>query len=223
MNDQPPRLKPTSSGRGGATELERDVLGWRELDLPGIGASVFINVVAAGLAERKIHVMRFEFPYMVERRDSGKKRPPNPQRVLLETFREVIAQVGAPSQLIIGGKSMGGRMASLIADELGVRGLLCLGYPFHPPGRPDKLRTEHLEHLATPTIIVQGDRDPFGTREDAASYALSDVIRFAWMTDGEHNFKPRVKSGVTREENLASCIDAVASFVAAPRGQALRG
>ncbi|HCK54632.1 MAG TPA: alpha/beta hydrolase, partial [Planctomycetaceae bacterium] len=62
----------------------------------------------------------------------------------------------------IGGKSMGGRMASLVADECGVAGLVCLGYPFHPPAKPEKLRTEHLAGLSTPTLIVQGDRDRFG-------------------------------------------------------------
>jgi predicted alpha/beta-hydrolase family hydrolase len=93
---------------------------------------------------------------------------------------------------------MGGRMASLVADEVGVRGLVCLGYPFHPPGQPEKTRTAHLADLRTPTLIVQGTRDTLGSQEDVAGYALSPQIRLVWLADGDHSFKPR-KSSAVRE------------------------
>src|SRR5262249_24203016 len=97
------------------------------------------------------------------------------------------------------GKSMGGRIASLIADEAVSQGLVCLGYPFHPPGRPQNLRVEHLRHLRTPALIVQGTRDSLGSREEAGGYELSPRIRIAWIDDGDHSFKPTKRSGRTLE------------------------
>jgi hypothetical protein len=183
----------------------------------GAGApmdSEFMNDMAAKLAARKVRVVRFEFPYMTERRATGKRRPPNTPKRLQDCYREVIAQLGKPERLVIGGKSMGGRIASMVADDEGVRGVVCLGYPFHPPGQPEKLRTQHLEKLKTETLIVQGERDTFGTRDEVKSFSLSRKIRFEWMPDGDHSFKPRVKSGHTLEGNLMVCVEAVARFVA---------
>ena len=181
----------------------------------GAGApmdSDWMTMVAGAVAEKGFRVVRFEFPYMAERRDTGKKRPPNPQRILEETWRTVINDLGA-DRLVIGGKSMGGRMASLVADNAGVRGLVCLGYPFHPPGRPEKLRTEHLAALKTPTLICQGERDPFGGKEEVPGYTLSKAIRLHWAPDGDHGLKPRKKSGHTEEENIAAAVDAIADFM----------
>jgi uncharacterized protein len=183
----------------------------------GAGApmdSEFMDDVAVRLAATGVRVVRFEFPYMAERRATGRKRPPNTAQELLTTYREVIEQVGEPSRLVIGGKSMGGRIASMVADAAGVRGLACLGYPFHPPGRPEKLRTEHLEGLKTNTIIVQGERDGFGARDEIKGYSLSRSIRFAWIPDGDHSFRPRVRSGHTLEENITAGVDAIAEFLA---------
>ena len=182
----------------------------------GAGAAMdseFMNVVCQGLAEQGVKVFRFEFPYMAERRETGKRKLPSPQSRLLQTWREVIDQVGSAERLVIGGKSMGGRMASLLADEIGVRGLVCLGYPFHPSGKPEQLRTAHLQQVTTPTLIVQGKRDSLGSRVDVSGYGIDPGIRFVWMPDGDHSFKPRVKSGRTLEENLAVCVETVARFV----------
>jgi hypothetical protein len=174
--------------------------------------SDWMNMLAGAVAGKGFRIVRFEFPYMAERRETGKKRPPNPQRILEETWRAVIDDLGAEN-LVIGGKSMGGRMASLVADEAGVRGLVCLGYPFHPPGRPDKLRTGHLADLRTPALICQGERDPFGTRDEVPGYALSKKIKLHWAPDGDHGLKPRKKSGHTEKENIAAAVDAIADFV----------
>ena len=139
---------------------------------------------------------------MAKRREDGTRRGPDRAPKLLGRFEEALRRVGPPSEVVVGGKSMGGRIASMLADDIGAAGLLCLGYPFHPPGKPERLRTEHLESLSTPTLIVQGTRDPFGTRDEVAGYSLSDAITFAWMEDGDHSFKPRKKSGRTLEQNL---------------------
>jgi predicted alpha/beta-hydrolase family hydrolase len=182
----------------------------------GAGAPMdapFMTEMAEGLAEAGLRVLRFEFPYMAARRADGRRRPPDPQARLLETWRAVVSRLG-PERLILGGKSMGGRMASMIADESGVRGLACLSYPFHPPGKPERLRTAHLADIAVPTLIVQGTRDPFGTREEVAGYALSPHIRLAWIEDGNHDLVPRKASGRTQAQNWDAAVAAVASFAA---------
>jgi hypothetical protein len=184
----------------------------------GAGApmdSPFMDTMAAGLAAAGLRVARFEFPYMRRRRDTGERRPPDREPVLRQAWLEVIAALGGGERLVIGGKSMGGRMASLVADEAGVRGLVCLGYPFHPPGQPDRLRTAHLQSLRTPTLIVQGTRDALGSRQDAAGYDLSPAIRILWLEDGDHSFKPRASSGHKEKEHLAAAVAAITEFIAA--------
>ena len=127
--------------------------------------------------------------------------------------------MAAQRRLLIGGKSLGGRVASLIAEEEHaagrVAGLVCLGYPFHPPKSPEKLRVAHLAELRTPTLIVQGERDPFGSRADIASYGLSEAITIHWASDGDHDLGPRGASGFTRKGNLAGAADAIAAFALA--------
>ena len=180
----------------------------------GAGApmdSQFMEQIASGLAEAGLRVARFEFPYMVKRRGDGKRRPPDRAPVLIETYLKVSAELG-PDNLIVGGKSMGGRIASMVADEVGVAGLVCLGYPFHPPGKPEKLRNEHLETLKTPALILQGERDTFGNREEVGAYTLSRSIRVDFLPDGDHDLKPRKASGRTREDNWRSAIEAVQAF-----------
>ena len=182
----------------------------------GAGApmdSPFMATIAAGLAQAGLRVARFEFPYMHRRRIDGTRRPPDRAPILLETWRTVIATLG-PGRLVIGGKSLGGRIASMLADEAGVRGLVCLGYPFHAPGRtaaPERL--VHMATLTTPTLIVQGERDALGARAEVAGYALSPAIRIAWMTDGDHSLKPRKASGGSEADNLAAAVATVVAFV----------
>lgn len=182
----------------------------------GAGApmdSPYMTAVARGLAAGGLRVARFELPYMRRRRETGERRPPDREPVLREAWHAAIAALGGGGRLVIGGKSMGGRMASLIADEAGVRGLVCLGYPFHPPGNPGRLRTAHLAGLRTPALIVQGTRDALGTREEVEGYDLSPAIRIVWMEDGDHSFKPRVASGRTERQNLEEAVAAVLGFV----------
>jgi len=173
----------------------------------------FMNSVARGVGERGIRVLRFEFPYMAARRGSGKRGAPDREPVLTASWRRVIDELGGGPRLFIGGKSMGGRIASLVADECSVRGLICLGYPFHPPGNPAKLRTKHLEDLRTPTLILQGTRDAFGSAADVEGYQLSGSIRIEWLPDGDHSFKPRASSGATEEANRKRAIESVTSFI----------
>ena len=183
----------------------------------GAGAPMdvpWMTDVAQGLAAQGLRVVRFEFPYMARRRETGKRGPPDRAPVLLESWSAVIDQLGNPDQLVIGGKSMGGRFATMVADMEGVAGLLCFSYPFHPAGRPEKTRTDHLRSLLTPTLIMQGTRDPLGNAGDVAGYELSAAIKMHWLEDGDHDLKPRKASGRTHAQNLAEAVDAAAAFVA---------
>jgi predicted alpha/beta-hydrolase family hydrolase len=189
----------------------------------GAGApmdSPWMNDMAALLSDRGIRVVRFEFPYMAGRR-TGTRRPAPRADLSVPDYLEALDQVdGSGHPLLIGGKSYGGRVASLAADQLTaegrIDGLVCLGYPFHPPEKPDAVRTAHLEHLATRTLIVQGTRDPLGSRDDVAGYALSPAITVHWLDDGEHDFRPRkAVSGRTVQQNLDECADEVSAFARA--------
>ncbi|WP_339527072.1 alpha/beta family hydrolase [Pseudomonas sp. EA_35y_Pfl2_R111] len=184
----------------------------------GAGApmdSDFMQQVAQNLAARGVAVLRFEFAYMAARRLDGKKRPPNPQAQLLEQWREVYTQVRqqVAGPLAIGGKSMGGRMASLLADELGVDALVCLGYPFYAVGKPEKPRVAHLAELRTPTLIIQGERDALGDRQAVAGYALSEAIKLHWLSAGDHDLKPLKSSGFTHQQHMQTAADAIAQFL----------
>jgi predicted alpha/beta-hydrolase family hydrolase len=175
--------------------------------------SPFMSTIAEKVAAAGTEVIRFEFEYMAKRREDGMRRGPDRTPKLVSRFNEVLRLVGPPREVVIGGKSMGGRIASMIADEVGAAGVVCLGYPFHPPGKPERLRTAHLEALGTPTLIVQGTRDRFGTEEEVASYSLSRSIELVWIGDGDHSLKPRKKSGRTLEQNLEAATSVVVELI----------
>lgn len=177
----------------------------------GAGApmdSASMNAAALALAAVGFRVARFEFGYMAARR-SGQRKPPPRADTLKPEYLAAIEALAATGTLIIGGKSMGGRVASMIADEARaagkIAGLLCLGYPFHPPGKPAQLRTAHLAALKTPALILQGTRDEFGTREEVAGYTLPPGIEVIWLEDGDHDLKPRKTiSGFSAADHLGT-------------------
>ena len=185
----------------------------------GVGMSApFMETVAEGLADNGIRVLRFHFPYMEEMVRSGTRRPPDGGAVLRQAFAEVISHCIEKEgcirkHLYIGGKSMGGRIASMVADDHQVAGVVCFGYPFHPPRKPEKLRIEHLQTLTTPMLICQGERDSFGHRIEVNQYNLSDSITIKWITDGDHSFKPRKASGVSLDENITEAVSEAAAFM----------
>jgi predicted alpha/beta-hydrolase family hydrolase len=96
------------------------------------------------------------------------------------------------------------RQPSIAADEPGETQHLC--YPFHPPGKPLQLRTEHLVALQTPTLLLQGERDPFGRREEVEGYHLSSAVELHWLLSGDHSFNPTRSSGLTEAENWAAAV-----------------
>jgi predicted alpha/beta-hydrolase family hydrolase len=181
----------------------------------GAGAGMehdFMAAVAKGLVEQGIRVVRFNFPYMMKRAEDGKKRPPDRAPKLLDAYEEVITHF-ASTPVVIGGKSMGGRMSSLLAENTLVAGIACLGFPFHPPGKPENYKGEHLATLEKPTLILQGERDTFGKREEFENFTLSEQVSVTFVPDGDHSFKPRKRSGYTEEGNIALAVEHLARFI----------
>ena len=192
----------------------------------GAGANMnseFMRDMAIRIANYGIRVIRFNFPYMVKREEDGKKRPPDRAPKLVDAYIKLIAQLGV--ECVVGGKSMGGRIASMVANDdealiTGdskithlVKGCVCLGYPFHPPGKPDTLRMNHLQLLQLPTLIAQGTRDALGSKEQVLGYELDKTLEFLWLEDGNHDLKPRIASGFTYDDHLEITAKAVADFV----------
>ncbi|MGD9476723.1 alpha/beta family hydrolase [Shinella sp. G-2] len=179
--------------------------------------SAAMNAAVAALAAEGLRVARFEFSYMAARRTQGSRRPPPKAETLNPEFRAAVAALGAKGRLVIGGKSMGGRVASMVAEDLHaegrIAGLLCLGYPFHPPEKPKQLRTAHLMTLTVPTLICQGTRDPFGTKDEVPGYGLPERIRLLWLEDGDHDLKPRKSvSGFSAADHLATMAKTVQAW-----------
>jgi predicted alpha/beta-hydrolase family hydrolase len=173
------------------------------------------------LSEQGLAVKRFNFPYMIQRIKDGSRRPPDRAPKLLEAFKQQISLLTKDKKIIIGGKSMGGRMASLLGAEGALvsetdkllSGIVCLGYPFHPPKKLDKYKGAHLADIDIPTLILQGERDTMGTKLEIAGYELSKSVTVRYLGDGDHSFKPRVKSGLTFEINMKEACDEVIRFI----------
>jgi len=188
----------------------------------GAGApmdTAFMTGFAERAAARGIAVARFEFAYMAGRREDGRKRPPPRADKLIGEFEAALEAIRreAVAPLLVGGKSMGGRVAAMLAGtdaaiETGVKGVVCLGYPFHPPGKPEKTRLEPLRKLKCPALICQGERDPFGGREEVAGYELGPPVTLRWMIDGNHDLAPRKAAGTTSEATLDIAAEALAEF-----------
>ena len=181
-------------------------------------ATPFMEVIAKGIINAGVRVVRFNFPYMEDMLRTGNQKPPNGGRILRQSFSEVITHCiereRVPCKnIIIGGKAMGARVASMIADDHKVAGVICLGYPFHPPRKPKRFRIQHLKTIRTPTLICQGERDPKGKLEEIQRLNLSNSVQFHWLADGDNDFKPRKNSGRTLEENMNDAIQASNNFI----------
>lgn len=164
------------------------------------------------LAARGVQVLGIEFDYMRRMREDGRRRPPpRIDRLVdeLAVWCDIVSHERLPAPWL-GGKSMGGRAASLLAARDGAEGLVLCGYPFHPPGKPERTRLSHWPLLSCPLLVLQGSRDPFGTREEVDGYELPAQARVHFLADGEHDWRPRKVSGRTQ----ASLIDEAAEVIA---------
>ena len=188
----------------------------------GAGApadSTFMEDLSAALEREGIGTIRFEFPYMQKRRQDGKKRPPDREPVLLEYFSGVIdrvrAELGSGSLILVGGKSMGGRMASILASRRDdIDGVICFGYPFHPPGKLDRWRTAHFRDLNCPILVLQGTRDPFGKPDELVDHQQDlEAIDLRWLEGGNHDFQTLKSQPQTQSELIAQAARETRIFV----------
>lgn len=186
----------------------------------GAGAdksSDFLNIVSDQLVASGVNVLRFNFPYMDKRIEDGKRRPPDRMPKLLTCLTQVIAEYQTDLPLFLMGKSMGGRVAATFTKEAikakNIAGVICLGYPFHPQKQPDKLRLEPLQNITKPVLIIQGDRDALGNKSDIESYSFAALCQVNFLPDGDHDLKPRVKSGYTHQQHLNSAITLINRFI----------
>ncbi|MFL1405513.1 alpha/beta family hydrolase [Marinobacter sp. M1N3S26] len=189
----------------------------------GVGYDTpFMERLAWSLSVNGVSVTRFEFPYMQKRREDGRKRPPDRQPLLLEHFESMVRQcrrdIGDQRTLVVAGKSMGGRMASLLAATPGlleqIQGVVCFGYPFHPPGKPDQWRTGHFPEVAVPMAIFQGTRDPFGKPNELADHGpLPAHVRLQWLDGGNHDLRPLKKQGLGADALIDESARRAAAFV----------
>ncbi|HEX5678155.1 MAG TPA: alpha/beta family hydrolase [Alcanivorax sp.] len=187
----------------------------------GAGApmdSPFMETMASLLAESGVNVVRFEFAYMARRREEDIKAPPDRAAKLLDCFQAVMDQVRreeSTGPVWAGGKSMGGRMATMLAADPGPvpEGCVVFGYPFHPPGKLEKTRLDHFPALAVPVLICQGERDPFGKPREVADYDLPGSVTVHWIADGDHDLTPRKRSGIDPQANLARAARQAADFI----------
>lgn len=181
--------------------------------------SAFMQAVANGMATHGIRVVRFDFEYMQRALRTARRQPPSPVHQLVQEYRDVILRLQAEGskRLVIGGKSMGGRVASLLIQQEdcppAVVGCACLGYPFHPQGKPHALRTAHLQELRRPLLIVQGERDGFGSKAEVTEYLLDQQIGWLWLAEADHDFRPRQRSGLSQEQHLEQTCARLAEFV----------
>nr|WP_290978995.1 alpha/beta fold hydrolase [Halomonas sp.] len=196
----------------------------------GAGAghqSAFMQQIISALAAEGIQVFAIDFPYMQQMMEQGKRRPPPSVVKTLEHFTawyDLIEPLDEPP-LWVGGKSMGGRIATMFAStgfastecasQQVCPGVIVAGYPFHPPKAPDKLRLSHWSDIHCPLLVLQGERDPFGTREEVSGYSLTAQARLEWLADGDHDFKPRRASGLKHEFLIDEAATLAASFVRA--------
>ncbi len=188
----------------------------------GAGAGMdsdFMQNMTAKLADKGVEVWRFNFPYMQQMSESGNRKPPNRMPALLAHYIAELELQQTALPLFIGGKSMGGRAATLLAADCPeplqalIQGVIVLGYPFHPAGKPDKLRVEHLGAMQSPCLIVQGERDTMGNQQEVAGYGLGDKLNVVFMPDGDHSLKPRKASGVSLEQNLDTACATIVAFI----------
>lgn len=184
----------------------------------------FMTSFASQLAELGVLVISFNFPYMQIAYEQEKRRPPNKLEILLSHFNAELALVennnsnGLP--VFVVGKSMGGRIASMLAcDSTNLKGVCALGYPFIPPGKPEKLagRIAHFDNINIPFLVQQGERDTFGDKSLLSSLMPLPNVRVTWIPDGDHGFKPRKKSGFTEEDNIKLAVHNVTQFIEAER------
>lgn len=192
----------------------------------GAGADMeheYIEALVRLMNAKKLSVLRFNFPFMDKRKLDGKRRPPDRMPALIACYQSVLSSISVDSNahlpIYIGGKSMGGRVAAMLScDKVlmfneKINGVICLGYPFHPVKKPEKLRLAPLQETHLPVLILQGQRDALGSEEEINSYEVSSRCQLHYFHDGDHDLKPRIKSGYNLKQHQNSAINKMSEFI----------
>lgn len=184
----------------------------------------FMESLAREIAGNGIQVTSFNFPYMQLVYEQNKKRPPNKLALLQEHFStelNLLKESDEELPIFVAGKSMGGRIATLISTHPEVvqslSGVIVFGYPFIPPGKPEKLeeRVKHFDEIKVRSLILQGERDTFGSLSTLDSLKTYKNIKIDWIKSGDHSFKPLKSTGLTQEENIETAAARTVNFILA--------
>ncbi len=184
----------------------------------GAGApmdSIFMNTISDGLNNNGIITFRFEFPYM-EKRRSGKNTFPDKLDVLCDFYKKIyfnIKKANPDKNIWLGGKSMGGRVSTLISRSLDIKGVIVFGYPFHPINKLDKLRLESLQLSGPPILIIQGTRDKFGTITEVKKYKIHKNNTIFWIKDGDHSYNTLKKSELSSKDAIVQAYNEASIFI----------
>lgn len=184
----------------------------------GAGAGMehpFMSAMAHSLCQQSLLVVRFNFEYMALIAATGKRRPPSKMPVLVAEFQhqlEAAASHWPGLSWFIGGKSMGGRVASMALNNCQAEAGVCIGYPFHPPKKYSDTRLQPLQDAEKAILIIQGTRDALGNQEEVSGYKLAASTQLLWLEDGDHDLKPRKKSGFSQQQHIVSAAQAIAQF-----------
>ena len=188
----------------------------------GAGADMkhqYIEDLVQLMNAQQLNVLRFNFPFMDKRKLDGKRRPPDRMPTLVACYQSILANVTTDLPIYIAGKSMGGRVAAILAGDKDlmnthqIRGVICLGYPFHPAKKTDKLRLAPLQETQRPVLILQGQRDALGSEIEIKAYELSSHCQLHFFNDGDHDLKPRVKSGYNLKQHQSAAVNKMRSFI----------
>lgn len=188
----------------------------------GAGADMnhqYIEDLVELMNAKQLSVLRFNFPFMDKRKLDGKRRPPDRMPALVTCYHSVVAEVDTNLPIYIAGKSMGGRVAATLAGDKAftlhhkIRGVICLGYPFHPVKKPEKLRLAPLQDTQLPVLILQGQRDALGSEIEINSYEISSRCQIQYFNDGDHDLKPRVKSGYNLTQHQVAAVNKMRNFI----------
>lgn len=180
----------------------------------GVGHdSEFLSGLRQRLAACGIQVVAVEFAYMTIMRKEGRRRPPPRIETLvaeLAEWHQVLLALDDETPLWLGGKSMGARVASLLATQAGVTGLVLCGYPFHPPGKPTRLRLDHWPQIVCPVLLFQGTRDPFGRRDEVEGYDLPAQVECHFLEGGDHDWQAPKRHAQTQSTLIDEAVGHVA-------------
>lgn len=177
----------------------------------------FMTHFAKGLADQGFRAVRFEFAFMRQMRETGQRVPPGAPQEMMREMAAIVNHLGGPENVIIGGKSLGGRVAMGLAAGMAkagrpVKGLFCLGFPFHPPEQPENIQAAIFDNISQPVLLLQGSADPLGSRQEVEAHGMPEHVSLHWLEDGDHDFGTGDGSTRTKQQNWDEAAAALVEY-----------